>query len=92
MTKEIIALEVTDEKVIHDYKIMKKLVKDVLKFNHNKKKVKIRSLLGDGTMIKMSSRFMNEKRIKPVNKVKKNSVISSRRNNKTRNREVYSCV
>ena len=44
-TKEILALEVTDEK-IHDGKIMKKLVENVLKIKPNKKKIK--SLLGDG--------------------------------------------
>ena len=44
-TKEILALEVTDEKV-HDSKMMKKLVENVLKIKPNKKKIK--SLLGDG--------------------------------------------
>ena len=43
-TKEILALEVTDEKV-HDGKILKKLVNNVLD-NHDKKKIK--SVLADG--------------------------------------------
>ncbi len=45
--KEILALEVTDEKVIHDGKMMEKLVEDVvLKINHAKKKeVRINSLI-----------------------------------------------
>ncbi len=43
-TKEIIALEVTDEKV-HDGKVMKQLIEQVLNNNHN---IKIQSFLGDG--------------------------------------------
>ena len=43
-TKEILALEVTDEKV-HDGKVMKNLVEGVLNSNHN---IKIKSFLGDG--------------------------------------------
>ena len=43
-TKEIIALEVTDEKV-HDGKVMKQLIEQVLNNNHN---IKIKSFLGDG--------------------------------------------
>ena len=39
-TKEVLALEVTDEKV-HDSKMMKKLVENVLKINPNKKKNQI---------------------------------------------------
>ncbi len=42
-TKEIIALEVTDEKV-HDGKVMKQLIEQVLNNNHN---LKIKSFLGD---------------------------------------------
>ena len=38
-TKEIIALEVTDEKV-HDGKVMKQLIEQVLNNNHN---IKIKS-------------------------------------------------
>ena len=43
-TKEIITLEVTDEKV-HDGKVMKNLIVQVLNNNHN---IKIKSFLGDG--------------------------------------------
>ena len=42
-TKEILALEVTDEKV-HDGKVMKQLIEQVLNNNHN---IKIKSFLGD---------------------------------------------
>jgi hypothetical protein len=42
-TKEILALEVTDEKV-HDGKVMKNLVEQVLNNNHA---IKIKSFLGD---------------------------------------------
>ncbi len=46
-TKELLALEVADEK-IHDGKMMKKMVEDiVLKINQDKKKAKIKSLIGD---------------------------------------------
>jgi len=43
-TKEIIALEVTDEKV-HDGKVIKQMIEQVLNNNHN---IKIKSFLGDG--------------------------------------------
>ncbi len=43
-TKEIIALEVTDQKV-HDGKVMKQLIEQVLNNDHN---IKIKSFLGDG--------------------------------------------
>ncbi len=46
-TKEILALEVTDEKV-HDGKVMKQLIEQVLNNNHN---IKIKSFLGVGPMI-----------------------------------------
>ena len=42
-TKEIIALEVTDEKV-HDGKVIKQLIEQVLNNNHN---IKIKSFLSD---------------------------------------------
>ena len=67
-TKEILALEVTDEKV-HDSKMMKKLVENVLKIKPNKKKIK--SLLGDGAYDSNDNfRFLNEKKIDPIIKVK----------------------
>ena len=72
-TKEILALEVTDEKV-HDSKMMKKLVENVLKIKPNKKKIK--SLLGDGAYDSNDNfRFLNEKKIDPIIKVKRNSAV-----------------
>ncbi len=76
-TKEIIALEVTDEKV-HDGKVMKQLIEQVLNNNHN---IKIKSFIGDaGAYDNMRiSNIFKEKRIRPIIKVKRNSIISSTR-------------
>ncbi len=85
-TKEIIALEVTDEKV-HDGKVMKQLIEQVLNNNHN---IKIKSFIGDGGAYDSNENFkyLNDKRIRSVIiKVKRNSIISSK-NNKIRNKEV----
>lgn len=83
-TKEILALEVTDEKV-HDSKVMKNLVEGVLNNNHN---IKIKSFMGDGAYDSNENfKYLKEKRIRPIIKVKRNSIISSR-NNKIRNEEV----
>jgi Transposase DDE domain len=83
-TKEIIALEVTNEKV-HDSKVMKNLVEGVLSNNHN---IKIKSFIGDGAYDSNENfKYLKEKRIRPIIKVKSNSIISSK-NNKIRNREV----
>ena len=83
-TKEILALEVTDEKV-HDSKLMKNLVEGVLNNNHN---IKIKSFIGDGAYDSNENfKYLMEKRIRPVIKVKRNSIVSSK-NNKIRNREV----
>jgi len=83
-TKEIIALEVTDEKV-HDGKVMKQLIEQVLNNNHN---IKIKSFLGDGAYDSNENfKYLKEKRIQPIIKVKRNSIISYR-NNKIRNKEV----
>ena len=69
-TKEILALEVTDEKV-HDGKVMRKLVKHVLN-NHDEEKVRIKSVLSDGAYDSNENfRFLNDKRIKPAIKVRK---------------------
>jgi hypothetical protein len=85
-TKEIFALEVTDEKV-HDGKIMRKLVKHALD-NCGEKKARIRSVLSDGAYDSNENfRFLNDKRIKPSIKVKRISIISSR-SNRMRNIEV----
>ena len=70
-TKKILASEVTDEKV-HDSKIMKKLVKDVLN-NHN---VKIKSFLSYGSYASNENfRYLKEKKIQPIIKVKINSIF-----------------
>lgn len=83
-TKEILALDVTDEKT-HDGKVLRKLVNHVLD-NHDKKK--IRSALADGSYDSNSNfRYLQDKKIKPGIKVRKNSVVSSK-NNQLRNKEV----
>ncbi len=84
-TKQILALEVTDEKV-HDNKVTKNLVEGVLNNNRN---IKIKSFLGEGGAYDSNGNFkyLKEKRIRPVIKVKRNSIISSK-NNKIQNREV----
>ena len=85
-TKQILALEVTDEKV-HDNKVIKNLVEGVLNNNHN---IKIKSFIGDGAYDSNGNfKYLKEKRIQPIIKVKRNSIISSK-NNKIRNREVNS--
>ncbi len=86
-TKEIIALEVTDEKV-HDGKVMPKLIEHILKKNNND--INIKSALGDGSYdTNENFKYLQNKKIRPVIKVRKNSIISSK-NNKIRNREVKS--
>jgi hypothetical protein len=86
-TKEILALEVTDEKV-HDGKQMKSLVDHVLKRNKNKNyKIKT-TVLADGAYDSNKNfKYLNEKRILPGIKIRKNSIISTK-NNKIRNSEV----
>jgi hypothetical protein len=83
-TKEIIALEVTDEKV-HDGKVIKQMIEQILNNNHN---IKIKSFLGDGAYdSKENFKYLKEKRIRPIIKVKMNYIISSKNSN-VRNREV----
>src|SRR3954466_9181944 len=83
--KEIIALEVTDEKV-HDGKVIKQMIEQVLNNNHN---IKIKSFLGDGAYDSNENfKYLQKKRIRPIIKVKRNSIISTKKNNKIRNREV----
>ncbi len=83
-TKQILALEVTDEKV-HDSKVIKNLVEGVLNNNHN---VKIKSFIGDGAYDSNENfKYLKEKRIRPIIKVKRNPIISSKNSN-VRNREV----
>jgi hypothetical protein len=84
-TKEILALEVTDEKV-HDGKVIKQLIEQVLNNNHN---IKIESFIGDGAYDSNETfKYLQKKRIRPIIKVKRNSIISSK-NSKVRNREVH---
>ena len=84
-TKEIIALEVTDEKV-HDGKVIKQMIEQVLNNNHN---IKIKSFLGDGAYDSNENfKYLQKKRIRSIIKVKRNSIISTKKNNKIRNREV----
>ena len=83
-TKEILALEVTDEKV-HDGKTLKKLVNHVL---DNQDKKKIKSVLADDGAYDSNTNFkyLQEKKITPAIKVRRNSIVSPK-NNKLRNRE-----
>lgn len=85
--KEILALEVTGEKV-HDGKIMPKLIEHILKRSNNN--IKIKSALGDGSYDSNENfKYLQRKRIRPGIKVRKNSIFSIK-NNSLRNREVYS--
>jgi len=75
-TKEIIALEVTDEKV-HDGKVIKQMIEQVLNNNHN---IKIKSFLGDGAYDSNENfKYLKDKRIQPIIKVKRNSIISTKK-------------
>ena len=83
-TKEILALEVTDEKV-HDGKMLTKLIDRVL---DNQGITKIKSVLADGAFYSNANfRYIEDKRIKPGIKVRKNSIVSPK-NNGLRNKEV----
>src|SRR3954470_5003455 len=86
-TKEILALEVTDEKVHDGSRMLKKLVNHVLD-NPN---IMIESVLADGAPNDTNTnfQFLEQKGITPGIKVRKNSIISIR-NNSLRNREVRS--
>ena len=77
----------TDEKV-HDGQMMKKLVKHVLNGHHHHGE-KVKSVLADGAYDSNANfKFLNDERIKPAIKVKRNSVVSTK-NSKTRNCEVW---
>jgi hypothetical protein len=70
---------------VHDGKAMKNLMEGVLNNNHN---IKIKSFIGDGVYDSNENfKYLKEKRIQPIIKVKRNSIVSSK-NNKIRNREV----
>jgi hypothetical protein len=94
-TKEILALEVTDEK-LHDGRMLKKLVNHVLDGcttttrgpNKMVIKIKIKSALGDGAYNSNANfRYLQEKGITHGIKIRKNSIVSPK-NNTLRNREV----
>jgi hypothetical protein len=94
-TKEILALEVTGEKV-HDNRMLKKLVNHVLdsssgsnSSNDQPLNMKRRiSASADGAYDSNSNfRYLEERGINPGIKVRKNSIVSSR-NNRLRKREV----
>ncbi len=89
-TKEILALEVTDEKV-HDSKMMKKLVKHVLNNTataKRRRKNKHHFFIGNGVYdLNANFKFSKDCNIRSITKVRRNSVVSPL-NNKIRNREV----
>lgn len=86
-TKEILALEVTDEKV-HDGRMLRKLVNRVIHSSSELTPIKIKSALADGAYDSNSNfRYLEENGIMPGIKTRKNSIISIR-NNRLRNREV----
>jgi hypothetical protein len=90
-TKEILALKVTDEKV-HDSKMLKKLVANVLKAVPPDEKNIVKNLklilLADGAYdTNTNFEYLDKNGITPGIKVRKNS-ITSIRNNSLRNREV----
>jgi hypothetical protein len=87
-TKEILSLEVTDEKV-HDGKVMDKLVENILKSNNNDINI-IKSVLADGSYDSNKNfKYLHEKNILPGIKIRKNSITSTKNTN-TRNKEVTS--
>lgn len=87
-TKEILALEVTDEK-IHDGKMLGKLINHVLDSSSREPNTtKIKSILADGAYDSNNDfQHLEEKKINPGIKVRKNSIFSIR-NNRLRNKEV----
>jgi transposase len=88
-TKEILALEVTDERV-HDGRVMDKLIEHVLKSNDNGPAIKIKSVLADGAYDSNENfKYLEENKIQPGIKVRGNSIISAK-NARTRNKEVRS--
>ena len=87
-TKEILALEVTDEKV-HDSRMLKKLFDHVLDSSSSESNIaKVKSVLADGAYDSDATfQYLENKRIKPGIKVRKNSIISYK-NNSFRNKQV----
>lgn len=88
-TKEILALEVTDEKT-HYGRILKNLVNHVLDSSgRGPNTIKIKSVLADGAYDSNANfRYLEDKKIKPRIKVRKNSIVSIK-NNRLRNKEVH---
>ncbi|CAN5677576.1 IS5-like element IS903B family transposase [soil metagenome] len=85
-TKEILVLEVSDEKV-HDGKVLKKLVSNVSD-SREPNTVKIKSVLADGAHdTNTNFQYLEQKGITPGIKVRKNSIVSPK-NNRSRNKEV----
>ena len=85
-TRKIIALEVTDEKV-HDGKMLKKLVNHVLD-SREPNTVNIKSVLADGAYDSNPNFvYLEDKKINPGIKVRRNSIVSPK-NNRLRNNEV----
>ena len=86
-TKEILALEVTDEKV-HDGRMLRKLVTRVMHSSSELTPIKIKSALADGAYDSNSNfRYLEENGTMPGIKTRKNSIVSIR-NNRLRSREV----
>jgi Transposase DDE domain len=99
-TKEILALEITDEKV-HDGRMLKKLINQVLddssttittssnnESNTKKWVINIKSVSADGAYDSNTNfQYLQEKGITSGIKIKSNSILSER-NNKLRNKEV----
>jgi len=86
-TKEILALDVTDEKVL-DGKVLKKLVNRVLDEYNEPNMVKIESVLADGAYDSNANfQYLEDNKIKPGIKVRKNSIVSTK-NNRLRNKQV----
>jgi Transposase DDE domain len=90
-TKEILALEVTDEK-IHDSKMLQKLVDEVLKAvppdeKNIVKKLKLVFLADGAHDTNTNFGYLDKNGIAPGIKVRKNSIVSPK-NNRLRNMEV----
>lgn len=82
-------MEVTDERV-HDRKVMDKLIEHVLKSNDNGHAIKIKSVLADGAYDSNENfKCLEENKIQPGIRVRKNSIISSK-NADSQNNEVRS--
>ena len=86
-TKEILAIEVTDEKT-HDGKMLRKLVNHVLTSSSREPNtIKVKSILADGAYDSNTNfKYLEEKKITPAIKVRRNSIVSPK-NNRLRNRE-----